>query len=153
MVAFWAIRGAGSSFGVVTEFKFKTIAAPEVNYLYYYAYIWTPEQMKAGFAAFQNYANSTAMPREMNMRVFIARFAPTNSPIWLLEGIYVGDEAAFQAAAKPLLDVLGPPALHFNGTMGWIDALLYSNNNDLIPQAASHEPLEKPVDYHEVSAM
>lgn len=26
---FWALRGAGCSFGIVVDFKFKTIAAPE----------------------------------------------------------------------------------------------------------------------------
>lgn len=31
---FWALRGAGSSFGIVTSFKFKTFAAPTDNVIF-----------------------------------------------------------------------------------------------------------------------
>ena len=31
---FWALRGAGAAFGIVTEFKFKTYTAPEDNLVF-----------------------------------------------------------------------------------------------------------------------
>ncbi len=146
---FWALRGAGCSYGIVTEFKFRTIAAPPENYLFYYFYAWTPTQARAGFEALQNYANSTLLPPEMNMRVVLAKYGPML--IWVLEGIYHGSETDFQRAAEPLLAQLGPTFLSINATLGWIDSLLYANNNGLLPGGGSGERLEKPLNYTDVS--
>jgi hypothetical protein len=56
---FWALRGAGCFFGMVTEMKFRTIPAPPKNFLFCNIYIWNPTQALARFQAIQNYANST----------------------------------------------------------------------------------------------
>jgi len=147
---FWALRGAGCSFGIVTEMKFRTIPAPPENLLFYYVYTWNLTQAVAGFQAIQNYANSTLQPPEMNMRVLFGSLGGTI--IWVIEGVYHGSEADFQVAAAPLLAELGPTYLTTNGTFGWIDSLLYANNNDLLPGYGTGEQLETPLDYHPVSA-
>jgi FAD/FMN-containing dehydrogenase len=69
---FWALRGAGASYGIVTSMKFQTFAAPSQNIVYSYNInAGSAANMKSVFAALQDYANSTAMPTEMNMRLFI----------------------------------------------------------------------------------
>jgi FAD/FMN-containing dehydrogenase len=69
---FWALRGAGASYGIVTSMKFQTFAAPSQNIIYSYNInAGSAANMKSVFAALQDYANSTAMPTEMNMRLFI----------------------------------------------------------------------------------
>ncbi len=146
---FWALRGAGCSFGIVTEMKFRTIPAPPENFLFYYIYTWNTTQALAGFQALQNYANSPLQPAEMNMRVVIGSLGPTM--VWIVEGVYHGSEADFQAAIEPLLAELGPTYLKTNGTFGWIDSLLYANNNQLLPGGGTGEQLETPLDYHAVS--
>ena len=70
---FWALRGAGASYGIVTSMKFQTFAAPTQNLVFNYALNVNQAQMKNVFSVLQDYANSTAMPAEMNMRVFINR--------------------------------------------------------------------------------
>jgi FAD/FMN-containing dehydrogenase len=144
---FWALRGAGCSFGIVTEMEFR---APPENFLFYYIYAWNATQAQAGFQAIQNYANSTLLPPEMNMRVVIGILSGTF--IWILEGVYHGSEAEFQAAAEPLLAELGPAYLTINSTLSWIDSLLYANNNALLPGGGSGEQLETPLDYHPVGS-
>ncbi len=68
--------------------------------------------------ALQDYANSTAMPAEMNMRMFI------NSYSFGLQGVYYGSQAAFRTAIAPLMAKApftgGNPQL---STKGWIDTL------------------------------
>jgi hypothetical protein len=146
---FWALRSAGCSFGIVTEMKFRTIPAPPENFLFYYIYLWNTTQSLAGFEALQNYANSTSQPAEMNMRVVIATLY--GAVVWVLEGVYHGSEAEFQAAAGPLLTELGPTYLRINSTLGWTDSLLYANNNGLLPGGGTGEKLETPLDYNVVS--
>jgi hypothetical protein len=53
--------------------KFQTFAAPSQNLVFNYALNVNQAQMKNVFSVLQDYANSTAMPAEMNMRVFINR--------------------------------------------------------------------------------
>ncbi|TVY84607.1 FAD-linked oxidoreductase azaL [Lachnellula suecica] len=108
---FWAIRGAGASFGIITYYKFQTFAAPNSNIVYSYNIQFTA----ANYLALQNYANTT-MPAEMNMRMFIT------SGGLQLEGIYYGSQSAFQAAISPILSQVGNP-YGSTSTMGWIQGL------------------------------
>lgn len=49
---YWAFRGAGPSFGIVTEFKLKTYPAPKKNILYAYTYrSLDPEVLTEAFMA------------------------------------------------------------------------------------------------------
>lgn len=112
---FWAIRGAGSSMGVVTEFRFDTFEVPE-ELTYFLAPVeWpTEERALAGVRAVQEFAQT--MPAELNMRLYIgSRFVS-------LEGLYYGDKDGLQA-------VLGPLVQRTNATWalvqtgGWLDQI------------------------------
>jgi hypothetical protein len=147
------MRGGGCSFGVAVDLKFRTISAPADNILLYYIYVWNTTQSVQGYEAFQSYGNSAACLTEMNIRIVIGTFAGILG--WLVEGVYHGDEAAFETALLPLLSNLGTPLVAYNGTYGWLDALLYANNNDvlfpLLGSEGTHETLEKPLNYTDVS--
>lgn len=148
---FWALRGAGFSYGIVTSFQFRTIPAPPSNFFFYVFFEWTPAQAVAGLLALQAFANSTAMPPELNMRVITVVYGPVL--LWQLQGAYHGAEDDAEAVLQPLLEVLGTEqvVLQVNATLGWIDSLYYENNNDLIPLIATGETLETPLDYNVVS--
>lgn len=126
---FWAIRGAGASFGIITQYKFQTFAAPTQNLVYSYNIQFN----KANYLALQNYANTT-MPAEMNMRVFISPGGVQ------LEGVYYGSQSAFQSAISPLLSKIGNPG-GSSSNMGWIQAL--SNY--------AYMSMTTPIDYDIVS--
>lgn len=130
---FWALRGAGASFGIITNYKFQTFAAPNSNIVYSYNLNWNQASAKSAYMALQTYANTT-MPAEMNMRVFISPGGVQ------LEGVYYGTQSAFQAAISPLLSKIGNPS-GSSSTMGWIQGL---NNY-------AYMSLTTPIDYDVVS--
>ena len=78
--------------------------------------------------------------------------------IFLLEGAYHGSQADFLVAIEPLLSALemvGGLQADIRGTgthsLGWLDSLLYANNNDLFDVQGTGETLESPLNYTAVS--
>lgn len=126
---FWALRGAGSSFGIVVNLKFDTFEAPAVNTVFEYKYLnFTRTQARTALEKLQTYA-STTQPSELNLRMF------TNLEETVFTGIYYGTESELEAEMVPLLEDIGTPAESTNSTLGWIDSLLeYSNG-----------PLDEPI--------
>ncbi|CAG8954273.1 hypothetical protein HYFRA_00005893 [Hymenoscyphus fraxineus] len=112
---FWAIRGAGASFGIITTMKFQTFAAPSNNIVFNYGLNFNQQQMRNAFAALQDYANGTAPP-EMNLRIMINPYSVS------LMGVYYGTQAAFQSAIQPFLTKIGVSGGQVS-QKGWIDTL------------------------------
>ena len=131
---FWALRGAGSSYGIVTSFQFQTFPAPNSNILFTYAFLWNQAQARAGFEVLQDYANNT-MSAPMNMRLYL------NSYVFSLSGVYYGNQTAFLSEITPLLAKLGSPFSTSVQTMGWLDGLT----------AYAYGILTTPLDYDMVS--
>ncbi|KAK0636431.1 hypothetical protein B0T17DRAFT_571289 [Bombardia bombarda] len=132
---FWALRGAGSCMGVVTEFRFNTFPVPE-NVTFFVASVplRTEAAALAGVQAVQDFALND-MPEELNMRLFITnRFVN-------LEGLYYGDKAGLQATLAPLIQKTNATlALAQQG--GWLDQVKHFGNGVTVDQ--SH-----PYNYHE----
>jgi FAD/FMN-containing dehydrogenase len=112
---FWALRGGGGNFGVVTEFTFRlhpvgtVIAGPT---------FWDVSQSGEVLKAYRDFMPNA--PRELN-GFFLFASVPPGPPfpeelhlrkvcgvLWC----YVGDEASAAAAMKPLLDATPEPLLH-----------------------------------------
>ncbi|KAI5785606.1 hypothetical protein DFH27DRAFT_265144 [Peziza echinospora] len=99
---FWALRGAGSSYGIVTSFKFQTYPAPEVSTMYQIAYsaqnltIATRTEI---IMAMQKYGATLAAP-EMSVRIFFA------DGYHVVSGVYWGDREGYVKAIAPLLELL-----------------------------------------------
>jgi len=112
---FWALRGGGGNFGVVTEFTFRlhpvgtVIAGPT---------FWDVSQAPEVLRAYRDFMRTA--PRELN-GFFLFASVPPGPPfpeelhlrkvcgvLWC----YVGDEASAAAAMQPLLDATPEPLLH-----------------------------------------
>jgi FAD/FMN-containing dehydrogenase len=112
---FWALRGGGGNFGVVTEFTFRlhpvgtVIAGPT---------FWDVSQGAEVLKAYRDFMPTA--PRELN-GFFLFASVPPGPPfpeelhlrkvcgvLWC----YVGDEASAAAAMQPLLDATPEPLLH-----------------------------------------
>jgi hypothetical protein len=111
---FWALRGAGSSFGVVSEFEFDTFAAPP-NVTYYTINVrWNQTTIVPGLKAVQEFAQ--VMPAELNMRVALSSFSTS------FEGVYYGNTTQFRTAVQPLLNATNG-TVGTARTVGWIQGL------------------------------
>jgi FAD/FMN-containing dehydrogenase len=163
---FWGLRGAGMSFGIATNFKFRTLPEPEELQLFYLPFNWDVPQSAAGWKLFQEYTSSTLRPKEMNIRIVIVTAQSFGFPgsLFLVEGGYHGTRAEYEAAIEPFLTAAkkigGFKDANFTGlpqvtSVNYLDSLLYVNNNALIgtdsgEQLAStpDEQLVSPAVYH-----
>jgi len=99
---YWAIRGAGSNFGVVVSFDFNTIAQPsQVTYFGINAN-WNVNNMQANLLAVENYTRYN-MPAELTMRYSINPNGANG-----FEGLYYGSQSDLQSALAPLLSTVSP---------------------------------------------
>jgi FAD/FMN-containing dehydrogenase len=133
---FWALRGAGGGgFGVITQYRFNTFAAPSSNTVFSYTISgWNAAKASQVHKALQDYTSSTQMPAEMNLRLFV-----TQSSLQL-EGLYWGSQSAFQSAIAPFSQAIGGASWQ-TSTQGWLQAL---NNY-------AYMSLSQPLNYDIVS--
>ena len=124
---FWALRGAGSSFGVVTSFKFNTFAPPANVTVFTINLPWdSVADTVSGWTSLQTYVQNT-MPSDMNMRIMI------NSFIAQIQGLWYGDAASLQTAAVPLLAAIGNgAALSGVQTSDWMGGFAAYANGETV---------------------
>ncbi|RFN48526.1 hypothetical protein FIE12Z_7205, partial [Fusarium flagelliforme] len=128
----WALRGAGSSYGIVAELDFQTFAAPETVTPFNIELDWNEKQAVEGLLALQKFG-ATA-PKELNMQIYMA---PTGQTI---QGVYYGTRTALNTALKPLLGDLGTQ-ITTASTGGWIQMLNKYANGQALDQ-------RRPYDQH-----
>lgn len=115
---FWAIRGAGSNFGIVATWRLRTFEAPKTLTVFGVDLKWTRNTAVAGLEALERYARNV-MPRELNFRVSDYSRGKIG-----IEGLYYGTDAQMRAAIAPLLKEAAPQAnITQAQTVNWIDAV------------------------------
>jgi hypothetical protein len=115
---FWALRGAGSSYGIVTRYKFETKPAIDQLINWDIKCIWTRDQARQVLDVFQAYANSTDIPKEMSARLFITA---SGVDFW---GVYQGTRAQFDPIFNALLTKIpGTPQTTYIFSSNWIDSI------------------------------
>ncbi|KAK3952252.1 glucooligosaccharide oxidase [Pseudoneurospora amorphoporcata] len=71
---FWALRGAGSNFGIVASFKFNTFAAPSQVTAFQINLPWnSASSIASGWGKLQDWLAAGNMPKEMNMSLRLAK--------------------------------------------------------------------------------
>jgi FAD/FMN-containing dehydrogenase len=108
---FWAVRGGGGAFGVVTAIEFRLFPIEEV----YAGILWFPlERASEVLHAWRDYLDA-GVPEELTTVGRVLRFPPVpeipepvrGQSFVVLQAIYVGDEAAGAELLEPLR-ALGP---------------------------------------------
>lgn len=130
---FWALRGAGAAFGIVTNFKFKTFTAPESNIVFNYNYQpSSATQLATALTALQNFTMNS-QPPELNMRLFLSGFTT-------FSGVYYGTRADYDKLMTPLLQQMGISGGSVS-TNTWLNTLTSFSNGPL-PQATPYDTHE-----------
>ncbi|KAM5345938.1 hypothetical protein ACJ41O_011799 [Fusarium nematophilum] len=127
---FWAIRGAGSSFGVVAELEFDTFPAPEHVTYFDIGLNWDQQSAPQGLFDVQNFGK--AMPAELTMQAVISKGG------YSLDGAYVGDEAALRRAIQPLLTKLNVQVS--SRSVAWLDLVAhFAGPVDINPTSPAYD--------------
>lgn len=125
---FWALRGAGSNFGIVASWQFKTFSPPVNVTTYEVNLSWkNASAIVSGWKTLQDWLKSGGMPKEMNMRLL------GNSWQTQLQGQYHGNSSALTIAIQPLLDKLNSTLSNVKES-GWMEAFehyAYFNEIDI----------------------
>ena len=127
---FWAIKGAGSSFGVVASVQVATFQAPNQVTWFSASSGYSQATAAAGLQAYGDFVTNT-MPAELNMRLSIGS---GNSHF---EGVYWGNSTGLQNALNPLLKATGGK-VSSSGTGGWIDGLKHYANGMTLDQTVPY---------------
>ncbi|PVH99130.1 Glucooligosaccharide oxidase [Periconia macrospinosa] len=130
---FYALRGAGAAFGIVTNFKFKTFTAPENNIVFNYNIRPSSADNLAKILTILQDYTINEQPSELNMRFMI-------SPSTYLAGVYYGSRESYNKVIDPLLTKLNLTSGQISNNT-WINTL----------SAYAYGPLQqaKPYDTHE----
>jgi FAD/FMN-containing dehydrogenase len=149
---FWAIRGGGGNFGVVTEFTFRT---HEVSTVLAGDLIFRTDDMPGLLEELADFC-STA-PDELTIIAIIAP-GPQREPLLIVQLCYAGDPArgqaalaAFRSSPRLILDQIRlqpyltlqsgvphtPPSLHFNrtGAFGQMTASIARDLTEIVQTA------------------
>ncbi|KAJ4393976.1 hypothetical protein N0V93_003193 [Gnomoniopsis smithogilvyi] len=122
---FWALRGAGSNFGIVTSFELKTFEAPIISTPFKVPLNWHTESEKAeGVKTLVEFARTT--PPELNMR--LGAFVSGDHSF---EGVYYGRAENLTTILAPLLKKTGGILTAKEGS--WLEGLeYYAERNVLV---------------------
>jgi FAD/FMN-containing dehydrogenase len=136
---FWALRGGGGNFGVVTSLEFRLYPAAQ---FFAGASLYPLDRAFETMATYRQWALEE--PDEMNSAVLLARLPPHPSVPEPLRGkllltiraFYLGGEDAGRQALAPLLEAAGPALLDGFGMRGFVEAAAATNGPDAPPGAA-----------------
>ena len=120
---FWAVRGAGSNFGVVTSFEFR--AHPVGPMVMVGAVFYPQEAARDVLPAWRDYMASA--PEELSSLAFFWNVPPGEpfpsehhgKPVLILAGVYSGSVEDGEPVVQPLRE-LAQPLLDLSGPWPWL---------------------------------
>ncbi|KAJ6260508.1 Xylooligosaccharide oxidase [Drechslerella dactyloides] len=135
---FWALRGAAPSFGVITNFWFKTYEAPENIVTYSYKFTGSVDVLSSAFFEIQKFAET--LPKEVGMLV---DFLENGSGFRVYGAYYNKTLEQFNCLFNPLLQKLPNPGSSAEVKVrGWIDTLVYAAEGNVttivVPETGSN---------------
>ncbi|KAI9701808.1 MAG: hypothetical protein M1836_001152 [Candelina mexicana] len=122
---FWALRGAGPSFGIVVEFEFDTFAPPDHVTPFTIDLPWSEEKAIDTLKAVQDFAMTA--PKELNIFLFVSATSQ------IIQGLYFGDEHGLNQTLQPLLAEIKAEVSDMN-EVGWLEGLDYFADGEALDQ-------------------
>ncbi|KAJ7216861.1 glucooligosaccharide oxidase [Mycena haematopus] len=125
---YWALRGAGGSFGIVTTMHFRTHEIPKAATTYRFNWILDVEQSIAVLLAYQNASAQPDLPNELGIRHELRRGLNPGTVNHSLTGTWNGPADQFNAILDRFLKHYPEPVdshVH-NGT--YLESLIYHSD-------------------------
>ncbi|KAF7347941.1 FAD-binding domain-containing protein [Mycena venus] len=134
---FWAIRGASSAYGIVTQYKMRTQKAPDSVIRFAFNFIdpdRSPDKFARVLSAYQDW--SLTAPKEIGIVINVWQFGRTLE----MTGYYLGNRTDFDPVAKSLLGATGQPNTTYMQERAWILALIEANGGTNLSTEGIPEP-------------
>ena len=106
MIIFQAIRGAASSFGIVTQTTLSTLPAPNSTTTYEYGWTLNINDATSAFQSYQSFSLSNPTPPELGIELQLARGSARGTVTLMLSGAWYGAAGQFATVIKPLLSTV-----------------------------------------------
>ncbi|KAF9445946.1 glucooligosaccharide oxidase [Macrolepiota fuliginosa MF-IS2] len=106
---FWALRGAGGSFGITTSIEFATRPVPPSGIVFTYNWVLNVTDAVQALEKFQDFLQSN-IPAELGPMLFFFPGAPKGSVLFGLTGGWYGDPQQLNATWDPFLKEMPSPA-------------------------------------------
>ncbi|EGF97193.1 uncharacterized protein MELLADRAFT_79848 [Melampsora larici-populina 98AG31] len=119
---FWALRGAGASYGVVTSMKFRTYAAPSHPTKFDIQWDFDPNGFANALIKFQTFCRSN-LPAELGVEADLGRGSQSGRLNFALYGVWYGDSSKFPAVIQPFLNVMPAPRKRTVKKSNWLTIL------------------------------
>ncbi|KAK2605980.1 hypothetical protein QQS21_003606 [Conoideocrella luteorostrata] len=137
---FWALRGAGSSFGIVSELEFNTIEAPKDIVHFSIRPYWDQQAAVKGIKGLQEFIKLA--PKELNLMLIMYGHSQ------ILECLYFGHQAGLERLVTPLLQSIGAPR-PIMAKLEWMRALEHFAYGEALAQT---DPASRSQSFYATSA-
>ncbi|KAJ8078327.1 hypothetical protein PM082_000534 [Marasmius tenuissimus] len=126
---YWAFRGAGPSFGIITSIDSTTYAQPPSSLIF--SYEWntlTAQQASSAFQVYQSYPKQNSLPGELGLEMVLGQGSRQGRVSLTLSGGYYKSDGrtGIQNLMGPFVKALGlpnPDSQHIDGDGSWIDSV------------------------------
>ncbi|KDQ15092.1 hypothetical protein BOTBODRAFT_32073 [Botryobasidium botryosum FD-172 SS1] len=137
---FWALRGAGASYGIVTSWTYSTLPAPQNN-IYWeinFSDSLTKSKFTSALVAFQTFASSS-LPDEFWMQAVLV--ADGNGGISLgFSGTYFGTASDFKTVIAPFTSALPNGNKLTSKSYSWLGVLKQLNDGTGLSTSTPEKP-------------
>ncbi|TEB28279.1 FAD-binding domain-containing protein [Coprinellus micaceus] len=121
---FFAVRGAASSFGIVTKTTLLTLPVPNSTTTYEYGWNLNINDATTAFQSYQSFSLSNPTPPELGIELLLAKGSSKGTVTFMLSGVWYGAAGGLDTAIKPLLDIIPQKPVWSNKKVGtYLDSL------------------------------
>ncbi|KAJ7938316.1 glucooligosaccharide oxidase [Mycena leptocephala] len=121
---FWALRGAGPSFAIMTSIEFAVFPAPASVTIFQYNWHLNVEMAAEALNTFQRYVVEPNLPPEFGAEIVLTRGAIAGNVSFGLTGAWHGDPNLLNGTVAPFLAAMPPlNGVTFTGPGTWIESV------------------------------
>ncbi|KAG0140347.1 hypothetical protein CROQUDRAFT_665307 [Cronartium quercuum f. sp. fusiforme G11] len=120
---FWALRGAGASYGIITSFQFQTHPAPGSSTNFVYSWDFNQADFANALINYQVFCRSANLPAQLGFEANLAKGSQSGRVAFNFVGSWYGPVSSFPEVVQPFLAVMPKPQTQSVKTTDWLDSL------------------------------